>query len=94
MKKVFFTLVFAAQFSFVMAQDLARIKSNNVNFYRQPSSKAEVIKTVNPADAVTVVRKFNAEWSIVTVGTETGYIHNSNLGKMKKQSTSMAAAQK
>ena len=88
------TLLVSAQTIMLLAQTPAKVKSDNVKMYRQPGVTAEVIKMVNTSDEVSVIRKFNSAWSVVTVGGETGYIHNTNLPKVKKASVSALAVGK
>jgi uncharacterized protein YgiM (DUF1202 family) len=92
MKKSLLAVAFLAQVLFVSAQVPGRVKSDNVNLYRQPGKQADVVRILNTTDEVMVVRKFNSQWTIVQVGTETGYIHNANLAKMKKQQVTESTA--
>jgi uncharacterized protein YgiM (DUF1202 family) len=92
MKKLFLSFALSLQIAAVFAQTPVKLKSDNVNLYRQPTSKGEVIKVLNSTEDVVLVRKFNADWSIVTVGTESGYVHNTYLPKIKKQPVSATAA--
>lgn len=93
MKKSILMLAFLVQSVFVMAQEpvIVKLKTDNVNLYRQPGRSADVVKQVSSNDDVTVVRKFNSEWSIVTVNGETGYVNNMHLPKMKKSNTAAAS---
>jgi len=84
MKKLFFAFALTLQAAFVLANEPVKLKSDNVNLYRQPSNKGEVVKVLNSTEDVMLVRKFNADWSIVTAGAESGYIHNVHLPKIKK----------
>lgn len=93
MKKLFFAFALSLQAVAVFAQTPVKLKSDNVNLYRQPDRNGEVIKVLNSTEDVLLVRKFNADWSIVTAGTESGYIHNSRLPKLKKQPVTATAAQ-
>jgi len=92
MKKSLLAVALLAQVLFVSAQVPGRVKSDNVNLYRQPGKKADVVKVLNSNDEVMVIRKFNDHWSIVQVGTETGYIVTANLAKMKKQQVTESTA--
>lgn len=92
MKKLFFVFALLVQTTFVFAQEPVKLKSDNVNLYRQPTTKGEVIKVLNSTEDVLVVRRFDASWSIVTAGTESGYIHNTHLPKIKKQPVTATAA--
>ena len=94
MKKLFFAIAIMLQAGFVSAQEPVKVKTDNVNLYRQPTNKGEVVKVLNTTDDVLLVRKFNSQWSIVTAGEATGYIHNTHLPKLKKQPVTAAAAQK
>ena len=93
MKKSILMLAFLVQSVYVMAQDpiVVKLKSDNVTMYRQPGRTAEVVKSIGQNEDVTVVRKFNADWSIVTVNGETGYISNMHLPKVKKTNTAAAS---
>jgi hypothetical protein len=91
MKKTVIMLAILVQTVFVFAQQPAKIKTDGVNMYRQPGKTAEVMKIVNTTDEVLLVRKFDSQWSIVTVAGETGYIHNTRLAKIKKQTAPVAA---
>ena len=92
MKKLILAFALSLQTAFVFAQEPVKLKSDNVNLYRQPTNKGEVIKVLNSTEDVMLVRKFNADWSIVTVGSESGYIHNTHLPKIKKQPVTATAA--
>lgn len=92
MKKSLLAIALLTQVIVVTAQVPSRVKSDNVNLYKQPGTKAEVVKLVNSTDEVMVVRKFNSQWSIVQVGAESGYIHNSHLAKLKKQQVTESTA--
>ena len=92
MKKLLIASALFLQAAFVMAQEPVKLKSENVSLYRQPSTGAQVVKTLGTSDEVMVVRRFNAKWSIVQAGSETGYIHNSHLPKLKKQPVAETAA--
>lgn len=94
MKKLLLTFAFIAQAAFVFAQEPIRVKADNVKLYRQPDSKAEVMKVINSTEDVMLVRKFDNQWSIVQAGAETGYIHNSRLPKLKNKPVLAASAQK
>jgi SH3-like domain-containing protein len=85
MKKLLLATALLVQAAFVMAQEPVKLKSENVNLYRQPSHGAEVVKILGTSDEVVVVRRFDAKWSIVQAGSETGYVHNTHLPKFKKQ---------
>ena len=92
MKKLFVAFALSLQAAFAFAQEPVKLKSDNVNLYRQPNNKGEVIKVLNSTEDVMLVRKFDAKWSIVTVGAESGYIHNTHLPKIKKQPVTATAA--
>ena len=94
MKKLLLSLALVFQVAFVFAQEPIRVKTNNVKLYRQPSNQSEVMKVLHSTEDVLLVRKFDAQWSIVQAGSETGYIHNSRLPKLKNQTSPVAAAQK
>jgi hypothetical protein len=92
MKKLLIATALLVQSAFVMSQVPVKLKSENVSLYRQPSSGAQVIKTLGTSDEVMVVRRFDAKWSIVQAGTETGYVHNTHLKKLKKQQVTETTA--
>lgn len=93
MKKLLLSLALLFQIAFVFAQQPVRVKNDNVKLYRQPNSKGEVMKVLTSTEDVILVRKFDAQWSIVQAGAETGYVHNSRLPKLKNQPAPVAAAQ-
>jgi hypothetical protein len=92
MKKLLLSLALVCQVAFVFAQEPIRLKTDKVKLYRQPSNQAEVMKVLNSTEDVMLIRKFDTQWSIVQAGSETGYIHNSRLPKLKHQPASHAAA--
>ena len=92
MKKILLSFVLVAQAIVVFAQEPIKLKVDNVKLYRQPTNEAPVIKVINTTEDVMLVRKFNAQWSLVQAGAETGYVHNSRLAKIKNKPVSTAAA--
>ena len=94
MKKLLLSFVLVAQAVIVFAQEPIKLKVDNVKLYRQPTNEAPVIKVLNTTEDVMLVRKFNNQWSMVQAGSETGYVHNSRLAKIKNKQVSAASAQK
>jgi len=94
MKKLLFSLFFVGQAAIVFAQEPIRVKSDNVNLYRQPSSQAQVIKVLSSTDDVMLIRRFNSQWSIVQAGNETGYLHNSRYPNPNSKPVLASEAQK
>ena len=93
MKKLLLSLALLFQVAFVFAQEPIRVKTDKVKLYRQPNNQSEVLKVLNSTEDVILVRRFDAQWSIIQAGAETGYIHNSRLPKIKNQPAPVAAAQ-
>jgi hypothetical protein len=94
MKKLLLSLALLVQVAFVFAQEPIRLKTDKVKLYRQPTNLSEVMKVLNTTEDVVVIRKFNQQWSIVQVGAETGYIHNSRIPRVNLQSAPASASQK
>lgn len=94
MKKLLLSLICVAQAAVVFAQEPIKLKTDNVNLYRQPSRSAEVMKVLSSTEDVMLVRRFDNQWSIVQAGAETGYIHNSRIPRPTNKPVPASAAQK
>lgn len=84
MKKLVLTLAILVQAVFVFADNkkdlqVVKAKSENVKVYRQAGTAAEIVKSLATTDTVSYVRKFNDNWSIVTINGEVGYVLTSEL---------------
>jgi hypothetical protein len=53
--------------------------------YRQPGTSTEVLKALTNSDEIVVVRKYNNQWSIITINGQVGYILTSELTQAKPQ---------
>ena len=97
MKKLIFT--FALLFSTVLAfafpprqqQQLAQASTDNVKMYRQAGTSTEEIRSLKSTDELVVIRKHNANWTIVTVDGDVGYVLTSEL-MPKKENRNIAMA--
>lgn len=82
MKKLIFTLALLMQTAVLFAFNnaaLVRVAANNVKMYRQAGTSTEVVKSLQSTDNLVVVRKHNANWTIVTVDNKVGYVLTSEL---------------
>lgn len=88
MKKLIFTLALLIQTVFVFADapalEVARVATDEVKMYRQAGTSSEVVQSLKSTDQVALVRKHNANWSIVTVNGEVGYVLTSELTLTKQ----------
>ncbi len=92
MKKIIFTLAFLIQTVFVFAagpEQIANASYENVKMYRQAGTSTEILKSLRSTDDLVVVRKHNANWTIVTVNGQVGYVLTSEL-TMKKDVKNIA----
>jgi len=94
MKNVILTL--ALLLSTVLAfatgsEQVAQASYDNVKMYRQAGTSTDVLKALKSTDEIMVVRKHNANWTIVTVNGEVGYVLTSEL-IMKKDIRNIAMA--
>jgi uncharacterized protein YgiM (DUF1202 family) len=92
MKKVIFTLAFLVQTIFVFAagpEQIAQASYENVKMYRQAGTSTDILKALKSTDEIVVIRKHNANWTIVTVNGEAGYVLTSEL-IMKKDVKNIA----
>jgi hypothetical protein len=85
MKKLIFTFAILIQTAFAFASNdskiLAQARQDNVKMYLQPGTAAPIVKALSTQDRIEVVRKFNAQWTIVVVDGQVGYVLHSELGK-------------
>jgi TPP-dependent pyruvate/acetoin dehydrogenase alpha subunit len=85
MKKTIFTCALLLQVAFAMATDnkaiTAQARQENVKMYQQPSTATTVKKDLRTTDRLQVVRRFNHQWTIVTVDGEVGYVLHSEIGQ-------------
>ena len=93
MKKIIFTLALLAQTAFSFANDhqavTASARYENSKMYRQPGTSTEMLKALKSTDEIVVVRKYNNNWTIVTVDGQVGYMLTTELAKpvpVKQQS--------
>jgi uncharacterized protein YgiM (DUF1202 family) len=95
MKKLIFTFALLVQTAFVFAADnntnVVNARYENVKMYRQPGTSTEIIRSLKATDEVVLVRKFNANWSIITINEEVGYVLTSELEKPKAENNKLTA---
>ena len=88
MKKISFTIALLAQTAFGFATDnqavTASARYENSKMYRQPGTSTEVLKALKSTDEIVVVRKYNNNWTIVTVDDQVGYVLTTELAKPAK----------
>jgi hypothetical protein len=89
MKKLTFLFALIMSSSFVFAgtdqgTTLARASYENTKMYRQPGTSTEILKSLKSTDELVVIRKHNAQWTIVTVGSQVGYVLTSELQQVKE----------
>jgi uncharacterized protein YgiM (DUF1202 family) len=89
MKKLIFVFALILQSAFVFAADkqgamMARTAYENSKMYRQAGTSTEVLRSLKSTDEVMVVRKHNANWTIVTVDGQVGYVLTSELQAAKE----------
>ena len=88
-----FALLLQTVFVFAGTRDnqiIAQATTDNVKMYRQPGTSTELIKSLKTSDKVVVLRKFNSNWTIVTVDGQVGYVLHSELTKPKVQTQTIA----
>jgi uncharacterized protein YgiM (DUF1202 family) len=89
MKKLLFIFALSLQTAFVFAADnkaaVVSARYENVKMYRQPGTSTEVLKALTRADEIVVVRKYNNNWSIVTINGQVGYMLTSELAQAQPQ---------
>ena len=89
MKKSLFTLALIINAAFVFATDgqmIVRATADNVKMYRQAGTSTPVVKSLKSTDDIVVIRKHNANWTLVSLDGEVGYVVTSELttGKTPK----------
>jgi hypothetical protein len=88
MKKLVFVFALILQSAFVFAaadqgQTLARAAYENTKMYRQAGTSTEILRSLKSTDELVLIRKHNAQWSIVTVDGQVGYVLTSELQAAK-----------
>jgi hypothetical protein len=90
MKKIIFIFALIMQSAFVFAADdqgnttLARANYENTKMYRQAGTSTDVLRSLKSTDELVLIRKHNAQWSIVTVDGQVGYVLTSELHQAKE----------
>jgi uncharacterized protein YgiM (DUF1202 family) len=82
MKKLIFTLALLMQTVFLFAvspRQMATVSYDNVKMYRQAGTSTEILRALKSTDELVVLRKHNANWTIVTLNDEVGYVLTSEL---------------
>ena len=82
MKKIIFTLALLINTVLVFAkpgQQLAQAATDNVKMYRQAGTSTEELRSLKSTDELVIIRKHNANWTIVTVNGQVGYVLTSEL---------------
>ncbi len=96
MKKVFFTLALLVQVGFAMAteknKNMAQVRHENVKMYQQAGTASKLLKELSTADRVEILRRLNAQWTIVMIDGVAGYVLHSELAKPTAYQT-LAATQ-
>lgn len=87
MKKIIFTFALMVQVGFTMAGNKAaimvQVRQNNVKMFQQAGTSTAILENINTSDRVEFVRKFNANWAIVTVNGKTGYVLFNEITQLK-----------
>ena len=86
MKKLLFTLALVINAVLVFATDgqmIVRATADNVKMYRQAGTSSPVVKSLKSSDEIVVIRKHNANWTLVTLDGEAGYVVTSELTASK-----------
>ena len=95
MKKLLFIFALSLQTAGVFAADnkaaMASARYENSKMYRQPGTSTEVLHSLNSTDEIVVMRKFNSNWSMVTINGQVGYMLTSELAQAKPQPTKTIA---
>ncbi len=98
MKKLIFTIALLINTVFVFASNgtsvIAHAHTDNVKMYRQAGTSTDVVKALKSTDEVTVVRKHNANWTIVMVNGEVGYVLTTELAIQKEVKNIAAGKQR
>ncbi|MBA2763055.1 MAG: hypothetical protein H0U39_14060 [Segetibacter sp.] len=89
MKKLILTLALLAQVGFTMADNKAKatvvvqVRNDNVKMFQQAGTATPILETISTTDRVEFVRKFNANWALVTLNGKTGYVLFMELTQLK-----------
>jgi len=82
MKKIIFTFALLINTVLVFAnpgQQVAQVATDNVKMYRQAGTSTQELKSLKSTDELVIIRKHNANWTIVTVNGQVGYVLTSEL---------------
>ena len=97
MKKLLLSLVLMIQLGFAMANDnkpvmVVQVKNDQVKMFQQAGTSTPIIYTIMTNDQVELIRKWNANWTMVKVNDKVGYVLHSELTylKAKPQSSTIA----
>ena len=85
-----FALLLSSSFAFAAAGQgttLAHANYENTKMYRQAGTSSELLKSLKSTDELVVIRKHNAQWSIVTVDGQVGYVLTSELRPARETRT-------
>ena len=88
MKKLLFTCALLINAILVFAVDkqtTARATTDNVKMYRQAGTSSDVVIALKSTDDIVVIRKHNANWTLVTFNDKVGYIVSSELTSYKNK---------
>ena len=96
MKTLVLTLALLAQTALVFAggkkeTEVIRPRTDNVKVYQQAGTSAPVLDSLQASEQVTLVRKYNALWSIVLVDGKPGYVLTSELVSEKAEAPVVSA---
>jgi len=86
MKKFLFTLALLINAALAFAidgQTHVRATTDNVKMYRQAGTSSDVVTSLKSTDNVVVIRKHNANWTLVTFNDKVGYVVTSELTARK-----------
>ncbi len=93
MKKLALTFAFLIQTVFLFAAELESGKAvalyDNVKMYTQPGTSTMVVKALKNSEELVVVRKHNANWTIIQVDGKVGYVLTSELTKFKESKSDL-----
>ena len=88
MKKLLFTLALLINTVFAFAtegQTTARATTDNVKMYRQAGTSSEIVQSLKSTDDLVVIRQHNANWTLVTINNQVGYVVTSELRAPQNQ---------
>lgn len=98
MKKVILSLALLVQLGFAMAGNkttvMVQVKNDNVKMFQQAGTATPILETISTSDKVEFVRKFNANWAIVSVNGKTGYVLLTELTNLKQRPAQKMLAKK